>query len=299
VRRLTQHFHEMRERLSGAAAEQARLLQSERDARTAAEHASRLREQFLSVAAHELKTPVTTLRGYAQLCLRRLRQAGRTTGGATLDLLALSRALERIDQQSGRMARLIEQLLDVSRMGLGRLRLEPEPADLASLVHTAASLAQSRTSLHTIDVHAPDRLPAVFDPLRLEQVLDNLLDNAIKFSPDGGAIEVALSEPTARQVQLSVRDHGLGIPPEHRHLIFERFFQAHDDSHRSGLGLGLWVSREIVELHGGAIHAEFPVDGGVRFDIVLPRTPTGPPVVEPQNEDIADLERSSSAVARR
>jgi signal transduction histidine kinase len=299
VRRLTQHFHEMRERLSGASAEQARLLQSERDARTAAEHASRLREQFLSVAAHELKTPVTTLRGYAQLCLRRLRQAGRTTGGATLDLLALSRALERIDQQSGRMARLIEQLLDVSRMGLGRLRLEPEPADLASLVHTAASLAQSRTSLHTIDVHAPDRLPAVFDPLRLEQVLDNLLDNAIKFSPDGGAIEVALSEPTARQVQLSVRDHGLGIPPEHRHLIFERFFQAHDDSHRSGLGLGLWVSREIVELHGGAIHAEFPVDGGVRFDIVLPRTPTGPPVVEPQNEDIADLERSSSAVARR
>jgi signal transduction histidine kinase len=100
-------------------------------------------------------------------------------------------------------------------------------------------------------------------------VLTNLLDNAIKYSPDGGAITVTLGQ-TPEELTVSVRDHGLGIPPEQRGRIFDRFFQAHQDAHRSGLGLGLYISQQIVELHGGQITVEFPPDGGTCFVVHLP-----------------------------
>jgi signal transduction histidine kinase len=116
------------------------------------------------------------------------------------------------------------------------------------------------------------------DPLRLEQVVTNLLDNAVKYSPNGGAIKVTLALRRARDTaadwaELSVRDYGLGIPPEQRGQIFERFYQAHGNGHKSGLGLGLYISRQIVELHGGEICAEFPPDGGTRFVVRLPIEP--------------------------
>ena len=106
------------------------------------------------------------------------------------------------------------------------------------------------------------------DPLRIEQVLTNLLDNATKFSPAGGSVEVAISRGSETTALLTVRDHGLGVAPEHRTRIFERFYQAHGD--RSGMGLGLYITRMIVESHGGTIYAEFPDDGGTRFVISLP-----------------------------
>src|ERR1700687_4003788 len=104
----------------------------------------------------------------------------------------------------------------------------------------------------------------------MEQVLTNRLDNAIKYSPEGGPIEVVVSRPTGDRMEIAVRDHGIGIPPEKRTLIFERFYQAHGNGHKSGLGLGLYVSRQIVELHGGEIIVEFPSDGGSRFIVRLP-----------------------------
>jgi signal transduction histidine kinase len=107
------------------------------------------------------------------------------------------------------------------------------------------------------------------DPLRLEQVLTNLVNNAIKYSPDGGTIAIAVTQH-ADTAQVTVRDHGLGIPPEHREHIFDRFYQAHSRSHRSGMGLGLYISRQIVDLHGGSIIADFPADGGTRFVVTLP-----------------------------
>jgi signal transduction histidine kinase len=109
------------------------------------------------------------------------------------------------------------------------------------------------------------------DALRLEQVLTNLLDNAIKYSPDGGQVDVDVSALSPDSVRLTVRDHGLGIPQESRAHVFEQFFRAHQTDYRSGMGIGLYVSQQIVDLHGGRITLESPVDGGTRIVVVLPR----------------------------
>jgi signal transduction histidine kinase len=108
------------------------------------------------------------------------------------------------------------------------------------------------------------------DPLRLEQVVTNLLDNAIKYSPEGGEIEVELAAPDPTAVRLCVRDRGMGIPPDKRARIFDRYYQAHGEGHLSGMGLGLYISRQIVELHGGRIAAEWPPEGGTHFVVTLP-----------------------------
>jgi signal transduction histidine kinase len=164
----------------------------------------------------------------------------------------------------------VAQLLDVSRIEGGKLVLECVITDLTSLVQGAALAAQDSTDRHTLVVQARSKVSALVDPLRLEQVLTNLLDNAIKYSPQGGPIEVELVQPSPGRVRLSVRDRGIGIPPEMREQIFNRFYQAHSDAHISGIGLGLYISRQIVELHGGELRAEFPDDGGTCFIVDLP-----------------------------
>ena len=121
-----------------------------------------------------------------------------------------------------------------------------------------------------MSVHAHASVKTLVDPLRLEQVLMNLIDNAIRYSPEGGSIEIEVAQPAPDRVRLAVRDHGIGIPPEKRAHIFDRFYQAHAGTHLVGLGLGLYISRQIVELHGGRIEAEFPPDGGTRFVVSLP-----------------------------
>ena len=180
------------------------------------------------------------------------------------------RQLETIDREAGKLARLVDQLLDVSRIQEGRLSLDRRPADLVDLVEDVAAVARWRTERHEIAVSRPSRLQAVVDALRLEQVLVNLLDNAMRYSPDGGRIELTLSEPEPSTVEIAVRDHGSGTPTEKRARIFERFYQAHTEDYASGMGLGLYISRQIVELHAGTIRAEFPEDGGTRFVIHVP-----------------------------
>jgi excisionase family DNA binding protein len=247
------------------AEEQARAaLAAERAAREAAETALRTRDEFLSIAAHELRTPLATLSGHAQLVLRRLAREG------NLDEKGAAQALRVIHGQANKLARLLTQLFDISRLEAGQLTLEPQSIDLAALVEQAVSFARSWTDRHEIHLDAPDSLSALVDPLRVEQVLSNLLDNAIKYSPDGGSIEVVLIQPAARVAEVSVRDHGIGIPEDKRGQIFNRYYQAHDDSHRSGMGLGLYICRQIVELHGGQIRAELPADGGTRIVLRLP-----------------------------
>ena len=201
----------------------------EQAARHEAERALQERDVFLAVASHELKTPIATLSATAQLLKRRLSRTG----------------------------------------GLDPDQLDRVRVDLAGLVRDAVSRSQSTTTCHALLLSAPERLEALVDPLRVEQVVTNLLDNACKYSPVGGSIEVELRgvDPTAR---LSVRDHGVGIPPERRARIFDRFYQAHSEGYLSGMGLGLYISREVVEQHGGRIWVEFPDDGGSRFVVELP-----------------------------
>jgi excisionase family DNA binding protein len=246
-----------------AAEEQLRLaLLAEQTARQAAEDALRQRDEFVSVASHELKTPLTTLSGYAQLILRRFSRDGEIDSERVLP------ALQSISAQADRLSRLLGHLLDISRFDEGKLRLERQPTDVVALVEQAVTLARTWSERHSLLVAAPAALEATIDALRLEQVLTNLLDNAVKYSPNGGRIEVVVGQRRGA-LQISVRDHGLGIPPENRGQIFERFYQAHSDG-RSGLGLGLYITRQIVELHGGSIRAEFPRGGGTRFVVTMP-----------------------------
>jgi signal transduction histidine kinase len=239
-------------------------LKSERAARAKAEEALRLRDEFLSIAAHELKTPLTALLGYTQLALRRLPADGPVEPERAIE------TLRTIREQGDRLARLVNQLLDVSRIETGKLVVERERADLGELTRRVVEQARLRAADHQITLEAPASLGARIDPLRVEEVLGNLLDNAIKYSPDGGRVEVTLRAVDG-WAELRVRDHGVGIPPERRGAIFERFYQAHDDGGaRAGLGLGLFISRQIVDLHGGQIRAEFPPDGGTCFVVRLP-----------------------------
>jgi signal transduction histidine kinase len=240
-------------------------LEAERAARAAAEAALNIRDEFLSVASHELKTPVTALSAYAQLALRRIQRQG------NIEADRVQQTLQTITGQAERLTRLLNQLLDISRLESGKLSLEPQLTDVRALVAQALTAAEtSSDQQHTFSLDAPSALDAVVDPLRLEQVLVNLLDNAVKYSPDGGRIELHLRQATPEVFEVSVRDHGLGIPPEKRSHIFERFYQAHANAQRGGMGLGLYITRQIVELHGGSIRAEFPDDGGTRFVVRMP-----------------------------
>jgi PAS domain S-box-containing protein len=229
-----------------------------------AQRATRLRDEFLSVAAHELKTPMTTLRGYAQLLARSMHD------GQTPSPTLLQRSVRAIDAQSEKLVTLTEQLLDVSRIEAGKLRLTRRTVDLIELVRGIVQSVQETTVEHAIRLIAPETCFAWVDPMRFEQVVANLVGNSVKYSPNGGGIEVTLREPDPTRIELVVRDWGLGVPPDRRENLFDRFYQAHGEGHFGGLGLGLYVSRQIIELHGGTIEAEFPSSGGSRFVVGLP-----------------------------
>jgi PAS domain S-box-containing protein len=244
--------------------ELARALEQEQQARAEAEHAVQSRDEFLSVAAHELKTPVTSLRGFAETMLRQLDRR------QTLDPERIRLVLTRIDEQSKKLSSLISQLLDISRIQAGRLVLERRRMDVTTLVKEAITMAQDTTRTHTITLRAEPVGDITIDALRFEQVLINLLDNAIKYSPEGGDIAVEIMPVESEGICIAVTDHGLGVSPEHRPRLFERFYRGQQEGYFSGMGLGLYISRQIIELHGGQLLAEFPESGGTRFVIRLP-----------------------------
>jgi PAS domain S-box-containing protein len=247
-------------------AEEERLqLVQEQSARAQAEVAVRARDEFLQIAAHELKTPVTALRAQTQVLARRLERS-------QADPQQVRDGIAVITQQTERLSRLIIQLLDISRIDDGKLIIDPRPCDLAACVRSVASATQVVTDRHTLVVRTPAHAMAVVDELRIEQVLANLLNNAIRYSPDGGQIEVDMSDMPGDQVYIAVRDHGIGIPAEHRARIFDRFYQAHA-GRLGGMGLGLFISAEIVRQHGGELTMDAPSDGGARFVMILPRGP--------------------------
>jgi PAS domain S-box-containing protein len=228
-----------------------------------------IRDEFLSVAAHELKTPMTSLRGYAQLLAREFEK------GQVANAERARRAAVTIQVQSDKLARLVSQLLDVSRIQSGKLAVERKLSDASELVRDSVQAVRGQLKEHTLVARLPTELWVTIDPLRIEQVVTNLIDNAIKYSPEGGQIDLALRRDVDEQsIEFSVRDRGVGVPVEHRAHIFDRFYQAHAGgalTSMAGMGLGLYISRQIVELHGGTIRAEFPDDGGTRIVVTLPR----------------------------
>ena len=240
-----------------------------------AESAARVREEFLSIATHELRTPVTSIRGYAQLALKAL-----TTGRTE----RLQPALETVVRQSERLSVLITQLLDASRISAGSLSIEPEPTDVSALISGAVESARIRSDAHHWVADIPADLRASVDPIRTEQVLTNLIDNAIRYSPHGGTVHVRLSVE-GPMIAIAVSDEGLGIAPDRVEHVFDRFYRGHAEQGLGGLGLGLYIAREIVERHGGMIDVRSTLGRGSTFTVRMPvlsllaaREPVEPPL---------------------
>ena len=249
---------------AGIAIDNARLFAQTRDA-------IRLRDEFLSIASHELRNPVAGIKGAAQM-LRRAEARGQ------LDGERVRRYVGIIDHTATRLATLTEDLLDVSRLRTGGLPIRPQPTDVAALVEDVVRRVQAQGESDRFVVALDCRqCPAVVDPDRLEQVMENLLSNAVKYSPGGGEIRVTLTLE-GDNIVLHVRDSGIGLPEDALDRIFEPFGRASNAVARNieGLGLGLYICRQIAEQHGGRLWAESAGEGhGTTLVLSLPRS--GPP----------------------
>jgi signal transduction histidine kinase len=245
------------------ALERSRLYEATEQAHAEARDALETRDAFLSVAAHELRTPITGLRAFATLLQGKLRE------DEPLDLSAVRRGLAAIDRQSTKLTTLVTQLLDVAQLEGGQLRLTRVRADVAALVSDAVEHQRVIVSRHDLVVSAPEPILADVDALRLEQVLANLIGNAAKFSPPSSTIEIDVARE-ADWARISVRDYGPGVAPEIAARIFERYTRHEGPHNPSGLGLGLFITREIAWLHGGNVTVEQPDGGGARFVVRLP-----------------------------
>jgi len=262
---------EEKERLGVALADMTRLEESrnqlltrEQTARAAAEEASRLKDQFLAIVSHELRTPLSAVLGWAQMLSRR-----------TVDEPLRDRALRGISESARRQARLIEDLLDVARIASGKMRLDRTIVDLADVIRDALLLAQPSAAPKQIRLAFENGpwTPKVFaDRVRLEQVASNLISNAVKFTPDGGRVDVLLRR-VGEHAEMVFTDSGQGIPSEFLPCVFEQFRQADGSTTRrhSGLGLGLSIVKSLVEAHGGTVHVHSAGDGmGSTFVVTLP-----------------------------
>lgn len=260
-------------------AEREQLLSRAEMARAEAETANRMKDEFLATVSHELRTPLNAIMGWSHLL---------KTGA--LDGQTTARAVETIDRNAKSQAQLIEDILDVSRMITGKLRLDKEPVDIVSVINAAIDSVQLAIDSKNIQLQLtldPSARHTVGDASRLQQVVWNLLSNAIKFTPGGGHIEVEVKR-AGRNVQIRVTDSGAGISDEFLPFIFERFRQADGTTTREhgGLGLGLAIVRHLVELHGGTIKAESNGPGhGATFIVRLPLA-ISPKRRKPQEERI-------------
>lgn len=237
-----------------------------RSSRRQAEEALRTRDLFLAVAAHELKTPLTVVIGYTQV----LRSRVSLNGGLPE---RERRIVHTIDDQARRLYQLIESLLDLSRIHNGRLSIERRAVNVVGLVRQVVEATQLILDRHTIELHtANDPILVEGDELRLQQVVQNLLQNAIKYSPDGGVISVTI-EQRDQQVCIGVSDPGIGIPETARDQLFQRYYRADNGSalQVGGMGIGLYIVREIVTLHEGSVELTRSGETGSTFTVCLPR----------------------------
>ena len=246
-------------------------LAQEQIARAEAESANRMKDEFLATVSHELRTPLNAIIGWSQLL-----KSGR------IDSATTTRAVDTIERNAKSQARLIEDILDVSRAITGKLRLNIAPVDMASVINAAIDSVQVAADSKNIQLAViadPTARHTTGDSSRLQQVIWNLLSNAIKFTPSGGRVEVRLAHADS-EIQITITDTGQGIRPELLPFVFDRFRQGDASSTRRhmGLGLGLSIVRHLVELHGGAVNAESEGEGcGSSFTIKLPLVPDSEP----------------------
>ena len=265
---------------AAVAMDNARLYETAKRARSEAEHAaaenerlyrqaeesSRLKEEFLATVSHELRTPLNAILGWA-----RMLRTGQVTGEN------LTKALETIERNARAQAQLIDDLLDVSRIVAGKLRLDVRPTDPGTFIDAAVEAvrpAADAKGVHVQKVIDSAAIAVPGDPARLQQVVWNLLSNAIKFTPRDGRVQVRL-ERVNSHIEIVVSDTGQGISPEFLPYVFDRFRQADQKASRQfgGMGLGLAIVRHLVELHGGNVHAMSEGEGkGATFTVVLPIT---------------------------
>jgi PAS domain S-box-containing protein len=248
--------------------ERRRLLESERQARQQAETANRMKDEFLSIVSHELRTPLNAILGWSQIL----------GGGNKVDEADLTEGMQVIERNARVQTQIIEDILDMSRIISGKVRLDVQRADLPSVIDGAIESMQPAADAKGIRVQKvldPLAGPVSGDPARLQQVVWNLISNAIKFTPKGGRVRITL-ERVNSHVEISVSDNGEGIKPEFLPHVFERFRQAENATTRrhGGLGLGLSIVKQLVELHGGTVQAKSPGDGqGATFRVALPFLP--------------------------
>jgi PAS domain S-box-containing protein len=263
----------LKEAADAANREKDELLQSERAARGEAERASRMKDEFLANLSHELRTPLNAILGWAQILRNNPEQEDVREG------------VEIIERNARVQTQIIEDLLDMSRIISGKIRLDVQRVDLAEIVRASVETVKPATEAKGIKMHTVlDAFagPVSGDPNRLQQVFWNLLTNAVKFTPKGGRIQVLL-ERVNSHLEVSVTDSGEGIAPEFLPFVFDRFRQADGGTARrhGGLGLGLAIVRQLAELHGGNVRAKSAGPGtGSTFVVTLPLT-----VIHPENDE--------------
>ncbi|AUX44951.1 signal transduction histidine kinase [Sorangium cellulosum] len=252
------------EEVKRAADERARLLEAERASRVELERVGVMKDEFLATLSHELRTPLNAILGWSELLLD---QTGEDA--------EWRRGIETIARNARAQAQLIADLLDMNRIISGKLRLDVQRTDLAAVIDAAVDSVRPSVEAKGIRLRKiidPLAGPVSGDPNRLQQVVWNLLSNAVKFTPSDGKIDVLL-EGAGSRVEITVRDSGVGIKPELLPQVFERFRQADSSTTRryGGLGLGLSIVKQLVELHGGTVHVESPGEGsGAMFVVRLP-----------------------------
>jgi len=228
--------------------------------------ADEIKSTFISVVSHELKTPVALIKGYADTLLRE---------DASWDPETTRESLMVIMEEADRLNQLIDDLLDASRLQAGGLSLEAEPVALNALAERVVSRFHTQTQSHEIDTRFPDDFPFISgDPERLEQVLNNLVANAIKYSTEGGRIEIS-GRVLPNEIVITVSDEGMGIPLKEQPHVFERFFRGAQErnQHTPGAGLGLYLAQAIVKAHGGRIWVESNPGEGSAFSFAIPIAP--------------------------
>jgi signal transduction histidine kinase/ActR/RegA family two-component response regulator len=277
--------------------ERERLLQQEKAAREEAEVASRMKDEFLATISHELRTPLTSILGWATMLTNRSLSESQTL-----------RAVQVIQQSAKSQARLVDDILDTSRIITGRLKLDAQPVDIEQVFQAAVDVIRPSADVKriTLRVRIDDKGGTILgDANRLQQVIWNLLSNAVKFTDEGGSIEARLSR-AGGQIEVSISDTGIGIDPRFLPYIFERFRQADSTSTRryGGIGLGLAIVRHMVEMHGGSVSASSPGIGlgstfTVKFPAMAPARPEPAKTRERKPESKPPVDRKYAQACQR